>query len=160
MNADTPPRASTAAAGFALGLGLGGFVDGIAFHQLLQLHGMLSARIPIDDLVGAKINMFWDGIFHAGAWGFTVLGVWLLWRAGRAAPLRDGRGLVGAALIGWGAFNLIEGLLDHHLFGLHHVYQPLGLEWPDYAFLAWGAAMIGLGIRLRARGRVPRDAGR
>lgn len=28
--------------GLLLGLGLGGFVDGIAFHQILQWHHMLS----------------------------------------------------------------------------------------------------------------------
>src|SRR3954469_25653290 len=31
-------------AGLALGIGLGGFVDGIVFRQLLQAHHMLSAR--------------------------------------------------------------------------------------------------------------------
>lgn len=34
------------AAGVALGIGLGGFVDGIVLHQLLQVHNMLSAKFP------------------------------------------------------------------------------------------------------------------
>ena len=38
-------------AGILLGIGLGGFVDGIVFHQILQWHNMLSARIPPVDLV-------------------------------------------------------------------------------------------------------------
>ena len=33
-------------AGILLGLGLGGFLDGIVLHQLLQVHNMLSAKYP------------------------------------------------------------------------------------------------------------------
>ena len=70
------------AAGVLLGAGLGGFVDGIALHQIAQVHNLLSARIPVTDLVSAKVNMLWDGIFHAGVWVLTALGLGLLWRAG------------------------------------------------------------------------------
>lgn len=35
-----------ALAGTVLGIGLGGFVDGIAFHQIFQFHSMLSAELP------------------------------------------------------------------------------------------------------------------
>ncbi|MGE0759070.1 MAG: DUF2243 domain-containing protein, partial [Pirellulaceae bacterium] len=34
-------------AGTLVGIGMGGFVDGILFHQLLQSHNMLSARFPV-----------------------------------------------------------------------------------------------------------------
>jgi len=34
------------AAGTALGIGMGGFVDGIVLHQLMQVHNMLSAKYP------------------------------------------------------------------------------------------------------------------
>jgi uncharacterized membrane protein len=53
------------AAGIALGIGMGGFVDGILFHQIFQFHNMLSAKIPTDEIVGAKVNMVWDGVFHS-----------------------------------------------------------------------------------------------
>ena len=33
-------------AGIVLGLGLGGFVDGIALHQIMQWHNMGSAVLP------------------------------------------------------------------------------------------------------------------
>ena len=33
------------AAGIVLGAGLGGFFDGIVFHQILQVHNMLTGRI-------------------------------------------------------------------------------------------------------------------
>lgn len=141
-------------AGLALGIGMGGFVDGILFHQILQLHNMMSARIPNTDYLGAKVNMVWDGFFHAGVWTITAIGILLLWRAGRqrAADL-SGRLLAGALLMGWGLFNLIEGLIDHHLLQLHHVYERMGLSVWDYAFLAWGAGMLAGGLALVRRPR-------
>ena len=130
-------------AGLALGIGMGGFVDGILFHQILQLHNMLSARVPNTDYLGAKVNMVWDGFFHACVWTITAAGILLLWRAGQRADANlSGRLLGGALLMGWGLFNLVEGVIDHHLLQLHHVYEPMGLSIWDYLFLLWGAAML------------------
>src|SRR4051812_34058670 len=72
------------AAGTLLGIGLGGFFDGILFHQILQLHSMLSAKLPQDTLVNVKLSMVWDGLFHALTWLATVIGVAMLWHAGKA----------------------------------------------------------------------------
>ncbi|MBB3911141.1 DUF2243 domain-containing protein [Sphingomonas desiccabilis] len=141
-------------AGLALGIGMGGFVDGIVFHQILQFHNMLSARIPNTDYVGAKVNMVWDGFFHAGVWTITAIGIALLWRAGRreGADLSGGL-LAGSLLIGWGLFNLVEGVIDHHLLQLHHVYEPSGLSAWDGLFLLWGAGMVAGGWWLCRHGR-------
>jgi uncharacterized membrane protein len=49
-------------------------------------------------------------------------------------------------LVGWGAFNLVEGLIDHQLLGLHHVRDDLG------APLGWDLAFLGLGVVLIAAG--------
>jgi uncharacterized membrane protein len=144
------------AAGLAIGMGMGGFVDGIVFHQILQLHNMLSARIPNDVLVGAKVNMLWDGVFHAGVWLLTAVGIALLWRACRRPDaLLSTRLLVGAILAGWGVFNVVEGVIDHLLLQIHHVVEVLGLLVWDYVFLAWGAAML-LGGGLLMRNPQPR----
>lgn len=153
----TASRRPLLAAGLLLGAGLGGFFDGIVFHQLLQWHNMLSARLPPDNLVDAKINMFWDGVFHASVWMLTVAGIVLMFRAGRSADaLWSGRLLAGATLLGWGSFNLIEGIVDHHLLQLHHVMDEAANPWPaDLLFLAWGAAMVAAGWRLVARSRRP-----
>lgn len=133
-------------AGLALGMGMGGFVDGILFHQILQFHNMLSGRIPNTDYVGAKVNMVWDGFFHAGVWMLTAIGIALLWRAGRRGDADlSGRLFSGALLIGWGLFNLVEGVIDHHLLQLHHVYEPAGLSGWDGLFLLWGAGMVAVG---------------
>jgi uncharacterized membrane protein len=143
------------AAGLLLGAGLGGFFDGILFHQILQWHNMLSARLPPDNLVDAKVNMFWDGVFHAAVWLMTLLGVVLMFRAARRDDVPwSGAVLLGGALLGWGLFNLIEGLVDHHLLQLHHVMDSAANRWPaDLAFLASGVLLAVAGLALIRRGR-------
>lgn len=130
-------------AGLLLGIGLGGFVDGILLHQLLQVHSMLSAVRPKLTLVDAEVNMFWDGLFHAFTWVATCAGVYALWRAG-AEPRGSwsGRALAGGITLGWGLFNVVEGVIDHHILGIHHVIERFGLSVFDWAFLAFGAALI------------------
>lgn len=142
-------------AGTVLGIGLGGFLDGIVFHQILQLHNMLTARIPKDTLVNYEINMFWDGMFHAFTWTMTALGVGLLFAAARRpGAVFSTRTFVGALALGWGLFNLVEGVIDHHVLHLHHVVERLGVSVWDWLFLASGALLVALGstlIRVDAR---------
>ena len=100
MAAADPTIKPLATAGMAIGIGMGGFVDGILFHQILQIHNMLSARIPTDTLVGAKVNMVWDGVFHAAVWIATAIGIALLWRAvKRPDVLLSGKALFGSMLM-------------------------------------------------------------
>lgn len=126
-------------AGALLGLGMGGFFDGILFHQVLQTHNMLSATVPKTSIANLEVNMFWDGLFHAFTWLTTLLGIVALWGAGKHAEVPwSTRTFVGSLFLGWGFFNFVEGLIDHHLLGLHHVVEALGLSVYDYAFLASG----------------------
>jgi uncharacterized membrane protein len=157
-NADRRPLVT---AGTVLGIGLGGFLDGILFHQILQLHNMLSALHPPTSIVNLELNMVWDGVFHAFTWLMTLAGVALLWRAAPcAAEPWAGRALVGAGFIGWGLFNLVEGTLDHFVLGIHHVVERLGLSAWDWLFLASGFAFVALGIALvqSRRGKAPQPA--
>jgi uncharacterized membrane protein len=48
-------------------------------------------------------------------------------------------------LIGWGLFNLVEGVVDHHLLGVHHVRPGPNQLAYDLSFLAWGAIMLIVG---------------
>ena len=135
--------------GVLLGAGLGGFVDGILLHQILQWHNMLSSRIPPVDLVSTKENMVYDGLFHAGTWLVTAAGLALLWRVlGQERVVRSTRVFVGSLILGWGLFNFIEGVIDHQLLGLHHVHPGAGqLAW-DIGFLVFGALQIAIGTLL------------
>ena len=141
------------AAGTTLGIGLGGFVDGILFHQILQLHSMLSAKYPTTGDLPAKtlathleVNMFWDGLFHALTWTMVVAGLAMLWTAvrDRRVPLST-RTLVGSILLGFGLFNFVEGIIDHHLLHLHHVVETPNHLVYDPMFLASGLMLIGVG---------------
>lgn len=152
-------RQATAGAFFA-GVGLGGFLDGIVLHQILQWHHMLSSLRPPETMELMRLNMFWDGLFHAAVWVATVAGVVLLWRGARRAGGLPGLGwLVGWLLIGWGAFNGIEGLTDHHVLRIHHVrgYGPDPL-W-DYGFLLTGPVLVAVGWWLARDGSSGSAAG-
>lgn len=142
------------AAGTLLGIGMGGFVDGILFHQILQLHSMLSAKLPKTSIVNVEVNMFWDGLFHAFTWMMTALGLAMLWRAGQKPEVPwSSRTFAGSLLLGWGIFNLVEGVIDHHILGIHHVVEKLGLSIYDYLFLLVGAVFAFAGSLLVRQGR-------
>ena len=113
-----------ARAGLVLGLGLGGFADGIVLHQILQWHHMVcvTAHCQPRSIEHLKQQNVQDGYFHLAVWVLTIIGVALLFQAGHHRVIRwSGRALLGSMLAGWGAFNLIEGLIDHHVLGIHHV---------------------------------------
>lgn len=139
------------AAGILLGIGLGGFLDGIVLHQILQWHNMLSSVVVPVDLISMKVNMVWDGIFHLFTWLMTASGLFVLWRAGwrRDVPWSTQQ-FTGSLLLGWGLFNLVEGIIDHHLLAIHHVHPGVyELVW-DLGFLAFGALLSVIGaVRLR-----------
>ncbi|AUS99791.1 hypothetical protein CLI64_04955 [Nostoc sp. CENA543] len=138
-----PKRLPLIWAGIVLGLGLGGFVDGILLHQILQWHHMLSSVRPLTTNPNFDLNMVWDGLFHALDWVLTVIGVGLLWRAGgRADVVWSSSTFGGSLLIGAGLFNLVEGVIDHQILGIHHVKPGTNqLAW-DLGFLALGALLV------------------
>jgi uncharacterized membrane protein len=146
--------------GLLIGIGLGGFADGILLHQVLQWHNMLSAISPPSTLEAMQLNMRWDGLFHVLTWMLTLAGVAQLWRAGTRGSLpRSGRHFTGLLVIGWGLFNLIEGLLDHQLLGIHHVREGPAWFAYDVAFLGLGGlGLLLLGLVLSRRPRDRRGA--
>ena len=139
-------------AGTVLGVGLGGFVDGILFHQILQWHQMVSSVFPPIDLVSVKLNMLYDGLFHAVMWVTTAAGVFLLVRnIGEQRQLPVGTTFGGGLLVGAGTFNVVEGLIDHQLLGLHHVHPGAGQAAWDAGFIVLGAALATAGALVLVR---------
>lgn len=153
--ADNLQRGPLISSGVLMGAGLGGFVDGILLHQMLQTHNMLSGKILPDTLVNAKINMFWDGVFHAAVWVMTAIGLFMLFRVGQRRDVPwSGRTLLGSLLAGWGLFNVVEGIINHQILGLHHVLDYSDNKLPaDLAFIAFGVALIVGGWSLIRAGR-------
>ncbi|WP_422773284.1 DUF2243 domain-containing protein [Plantactinospora sp. WMMC1484] len=150
--------------GIVLGVGLGGFVDGILLHQILQWHHMLtgtdSDNIGVryynpETVPGLEMNTVWDGIFHAVCWLAVLIGLAVLYSRVTHHRRRvwTSRVLWGWILVGWGLFNLVEGILDHHILGIHHVYGGDHQLWWDIAFLVLGALLVAGGWLLQRGGR-------
>ena len=151
---------SVALAGIVLGAGLGGMLDGIVLHQVLQWHHMLTGtgRHPATTVAGLEANTLADGLFHLGAWLLVVGGLVLTWRV-RRHDKGSGRALGGWVLAGWGCFNVVEGLVDHHVLGIHHVRAGPNGALYDVAYLALGVALL-VGGWLIARSGAGRAAAR
>lgn len=144
----TPAVRPARHAALLLGIGLGGFVDGILLHQILHWHMMLSSRVPPIDLGAMQLNMRWDGLFHAAVWLATLAGVARLWAAARTGgALPSGRWFTGWLLLGWGLFNLVEGVINHHLLDLHHVrYEAMQWDRPSAAWDLGFLLVAGVGL--------------
>ena len=146
-------------AAIVLGVGLGGLIDGIVLHQVLQWHHMLSVPVAPVTLEALRVNTLADGVFHLGAWVVTLVGV--VWLTGARKPPAARRTLAGGVLVGWGAFNLVEGIVDHYLLGIHHVRAGPDAGAYDLAGLIIAALLVGAGVTvLRRADRAPRDDAR
>ena len=146
--------------GIVLGIGLGGFADGIVFHQILRWHDMASSVVPPTTMATMRQNIIWDGWFHVATLVLTTIGVFALLRdARRRVELPTPRAFTGLLLLGWGIFNLVEGIVDHHILGLHHV-RDLPVHQPvyDWIFLAVGGVGVSVVGWLMAQGSVGRPA--
>jgi uncharacterized membrane protein len=140
--AASPPNTS----GLLYGLGFGGFIDGIVLHQILQWHHMVSDvdGHSVATVAGLEVNTLADGFFHTATWLLVLAGSLAAvraWQQGQAAPSWSFQ--AGLMLMGWGIFNLVEGLINHQLLGVHHVRDDLGspLSW-DAGFLVVSALLI------------------
>lgn len=153
MNLDLQRR-PVVRAGIVLGFGIGGFFDGIVFHQILQWHHMLtSVGYPPDTLPNLELNTLADGFFHAATWIITLIGIYLLWQVLQQVKGRfPFRVLTGTLFTGWGLFNLVEGVIDHYVLQIHHVRTGSDQAAWDLAFLVWGALMVLGGWWLSRRG--------
>jgi uncharacterized membrane protein len=74
----------------------------------------------------------------------TLIGIAMLW-ADRQANAPTRRVLLGQRVLGWALFHLVEEVIEHHLFGIHHVRDvPFHVPAYDWIFLAVG----GVGLML------------
>ena len=124
---------------------------------------MLSSEgcCPVATVRGLELNTIADGLFHLTTIVLLVVGTTLLWRRTREGGVPwSGLQMFGLALEGWGLFNLIEGLVDHQILGVHHVRAgPQQFEY-DMGFLASGAVLLIVGhvlARTHARSPAERD---
>ena len=136
-------------AGIVLGLGFGGFADGIVLHQILGWHHMVcvTEHCRPASIEALQLQNTQDGFFHLTVWLISLAGTAMLFRAARnPVAVWSGRVLSGAMLMGSGLFNFVEGLIDHQILGIHHVLpgHPLQFLW-DMLFLASGVVLFIVG---------------
>ena len=133
-------------AGVLLGLGQAGFFDGIFFHQLLQWHHMFTNIASSETVAGLELNNLGDGIFHVVDWLLTLAGIIVLWNAVKQdSTSLNTSALIGSFCIGAGMFNIVEGILSHHVFQIHHVKPGSHqLAW-DLGFIAVGIVSVAIG---------------
>ncbi|GGL92719.1 DUF2243 domain-containing protein [Nakamurella endophytica] len=155
-----PPTDPTAArtgrsvlAGVLVGVGVAAFLDETVFHQLLHWHHFYDRSTP-------EVGLVSDGLFHAGGWIAVVAGLFLfadLQRRRATVPER----VWGGGLLGWGAFQVYDGLVQHKVLGLHQIRYGVDLTAYDVAWNVSGAVGVVVGIALllgRARPVAPRPS--
>lgn len=65
-----------------------------------------------------ELNTFLDGVFHSDTYVFLLAGLFILGPSGRLRHFHwSTADFVATMLIGFGTFNLIEGIIDHQFFG-------------------------------------------
>ena len=142
--------------GIVLGFALGGFFDGILLHQILQWHHLLSLVPGLQDM---RLQVLWDGYFHALMYAIAAVGLWGLWRAHRDVGGGWGSQLLGALLVGFGIWHVVDGLLSHWVLGIHRIKLDSSnpLLWDLLWLVVFGvlALLVGMWlVRREGKGRM------
>jgi uncharacterized membrane protein len=143
MDTTAARRASTGRsvlAGVLIGVGVAAFLDETVFHQLLHWHHFYDGSTLEAGLVS-------DGVFHAGGWLAIVVGLFLfadLQRRRATVPKRVWAG----GFLGWGVFQVYDGLFQHKVLGLHQIRYEVDLLPYDLAWNISGAVGAVVGIVL------------
>lgn len=131
--------ATTAA--FLFGIGMIGMLDGIVFHQILQWHSVNMHTDRVHQIMS-------DGLFHLLVTIVIFVSGILLWKGDpKERPSR----FWGSFLLGAGAFNLIEGIVNHHLLQVHHVKPGPAQFFSDIAYDVVALLLLFIGWMLFRR---------
>lgn len=135
----------------SIGAGLGGILDTIIFHQIFQLHQMLSSKIGNTNYEQLRTNIFWDGFFQLIAMVLILSGIISLWRLnGNPYTPKATKTFYGSMLLGWGLFITLEGIVCHVLLEIHHVVEHLD----DDSKLFWDVLYIVIGVGIGGFGKI------
>ncbi|MFC3038669.1 DUF2243 domain-containing protein [Virgibacillus xinjiangensis] len=132
--------------GILFGLGLVAFLDEMIFHQLLGWHHFY-------DRSTTQIGLLSDGLFHAFSWFATVGSLFMVADLRRRSAWWVKR-WIGGVLLGLGAFNLYDGIVQHKLMRLHQIrYDTDNLLLYDLAWnlIATIILIIGIVVVLQTR---------
>lgn len=148
-----PEKKRSATSAILLGIGLAGLVDIIVFHAILQWHHTSSHIIVPSTLESLQLNILHDGLFLSFSLIITILGTVLLLFSqdlkNKNYFVNHKKSFVGLLLVGFGGFNTIEGIINHHLLQMHHVIEDADPIVFDLTFLALGGmAFLAIGAAL------------
>ncbi|WP_101845874.1 DUF2243 domain-containing protein [Halobacillus sp. Marseille-P3879] len=138
--------------GFLFGIGLVAFLDETVFHQLLHWHHFY-------DKSTTNVGLVSDGFFHALSWFATIGGLFLF------ADLRRRNAVAmkrwwGGILLGAGAFQLYDGIIQHKLMRIHQIRYVDNVIVYDIIWNLIALLMIIIGVVLVRRTRHGNGRGR
>ena len=124
--------------GILFGIGLIAFFDEVVFHQLLHWHHFY-------DRSTTSIGLISDGLFHAFSWFATIASLFMYADLRRRHALWRRR-WAGGVLLGMGAFQLYDGIIQHKLMRLHQIRYGVDIVPYDFIWNLAAAALIAIGI--------------
>ncbi|HEY8381546.1 MAG TPA: DUF2243 domain-containing protein [Microvirga sp.] len=149
MNHTRTSPAPTAGA-WVLGFALGGFIDGILLHQVLQWHHLLSL-VPGEALKDIRVQILADGGFHVLMYVIAAIGLWMLWqrRTGFAGTGVDRR-VAAAAAFGFALWQAVDTVVFHWLLRIHRIRVDVDnpLIWDIGWVVVFGIPPLLLGLWL------------
>ncbi|AEE44840.1 DUF2243 domain-containing protein [Cellulomonas fimi] len=135
-----PDRRRSRLSALLVGAGLMAAVDEIVFHQLLGWHHFYDRGTP-------QLGLLSDGLLHAAELVALVVGAFLLADQHRRRTLAR-RAAWSGALLGAGAFQLFDGVVNHKVLRLHQVRYDVDLLPYDVAWNAGALALLAAGAVL------------
>ena len=133
-----------------IGAALMAGVDEIVFHQMLGWHHFYDRATP-------AVGLLSDGLLHAAELIALVAGFFLFADLRRRHALARAHAWAGVVL-GAGAFQLFDGIVDHKLLRVHQVRYDVDLLPYDLAWNGAAVALLALGVALALRARAHRAA--
>lgn len=120
---------------FLFGIGIIGMLDGIVFHQILQWHSVNIHTDRVHQIIS-------DGVFHLFVTVIIFIAGIMLWKRN---PQDKPNTFWGSFLLGAGVFNLLEGIVNHHILEIHHVKPGPSEFLFDISYDIFALLLLGIG---------------
>jgi uncharacterized membrane protein len=140
-----PDRRRSMLVAATIGVGLMAAVDEIVFHQVLGWHHFY-------DRSTSEVALLSDGLLHAVELVLLVAGFFGIADLRTRGVLARSAALAGV-LLGAGAFQLFDAVVDHKVLRVHQVRYGVDTLPYDAAWVASAVVLLGVGTALAARSR-------
>lgn len=124
--------------GVFIGIGAMALIDEIIFHQLLQWHHFF-------DFNTMQFGIFSDGLLSSFALFAIVAGIFLFSHVTKIYSYSRIRWWAGI-FMGLGTFQLVDGTVNHKLFGIHQIRYGVDILPYDIAWNTSAILLFAIGI--------------